>query len=326
MISVYQENHGWLEQTSGYEKGTWIHVENPDEDEIRHLHERLGVPLPFLRAALDPREVARTDSRKNIHLVIVRAPYEFGADDRVPYRTVPLAMIIAPDHFITMCRRPIDFVRDLNYNFDERELLTRRAGRLVLAILAVVGDWFLRYLEEIDQRLEDVEDRLMDSIENKEMMELLSYEKSLVYIKTGLQWNEQMVEHLQGKTYFDWGDQDQELFEDVHIEYRQAYHMADTMLAVLGGTTDAFASLISNNLNVVMKILAAITIVLTVPMLIASIYGMNVTLPAEDAPSAFALLILISMLLALLVTWWFQRHGWLSFRLKRYHSGGSRGN
>ena len=78
MISVYQENHGWLEQTSGYEKGTWIHVENPDEDEIRHLHERLGVPLPFLRAALDPREVARTDSRKNIHLVIVRAPYELS--------------------------------------------------------------------------------------------------------------------------------------------------------------------------------------------------------------------------------------------------------
>ena len=295
MISVYQENHGWLEQTSGYEKGTWIHVENPDEEEINHLHEGLGLPLPFLRAAMDPREVARTDSRKDIHLIIVRAPYEFGAGDRVPYRTVPLAMIIAPDHFITMCRRPIDFVRDLNYNFDERELLTHRAGRLVLAILGVVGDWFLRYLEEIESRLEDVEERMMDSIENKEMKEFLSYEKSLVYVKTGLQWNDQMLEHLQGKAYFGWDDRDQELFEDVQIEYQQGYHMAETMLEVLEGTTDAFASLISNNLNVVMKFLAAVTIIMTVPTLIASIYGMNVTLPAEDAPYAFALLMLTSL-------------------------------
>ncbi|HMT21358.1 MAG TPA: magnesium transporter CorA family protein [Promineifilum sp.] len=318
MISVYQENDGWLEQTSGYEKGTWIHAENPDEEEINHLHEVLGVPLTFLRAALDPREVARTDSRKNIHLIIVRVPYEFGAGDRVPYRTVPMAMIVAPDHFITLCHRRIDFVRDLNYSYDERELGTRRAARLVLAILGVVGDWFLRYLEEIDRRLEDVEERLMDSIENKEMMELLSYEKSLVYIKTGLQWNNQMLEHLQGKASFGWDAEDQELFEDVQIEYRQGYHMAETMLEVLEGTTDAFASLISNNLNVVMKFLAAITIVMTVPTLIASIYGMNVTIPGEDAPYMFVMLMLGSALLALLVAGWFYRHGWLSFRLKRY--------
>jgi magnesium transporter len=166
----------------------------------------------------------------------------------------------------------------------------------------------------------------MDSIENKEMKEFLSYEKSLVYVKTGLQWNDQMLEHLQGKAYFGWDDRDQELFEDVQIEYQQGYHMAETMLEVLEGTTDAFASLISNNLNVVMKFLAAVTIIMTVPTLIASIYGMNVTLPAEDAPYAFALLMLTSLLLALLVAWWFQRHGWLSFRLKRYNSDESRGN
>lgn len=317
MISVYQENHGWLEQTSGYEKGAWIHVEDPDEEEISHLHEVLGVPLTFLRAALDPREVARTDSRKNIHLIIVRVPYE-SDDDRVPFHTAPMAMIIAPDHFITLCRRPIDFVRDLNYTFDERELMTRRAGRLVLAILGVVGDWFLRYLEELQKRLDDVEERMMDSIENKEMKEFLGYEKSLVYVKTGLQWNDEMLGHVQGKNHFGWDEQDMELFEDVQIEYRQGYHMAETMLEVLEGTTDAFASLISNNLNVVMKFMAAITIVMTVPTLIASIYGMNVTIPGEDAPYMFVMLMFGSVLLALLVAWWFYRHGWLSFRLKRY--------
>lgn len=315
MISVYQENHGWLEQTSGYQKGAWIHVEDPDEEEIDQLREALGVPPAFLRAALDPREVARTDSRKDIQLIIVRVPYENVDESRVPYRTAPMAMIVAPDHFITICRRPVDFVHDLNVVFDERDLMTRRAGRLILAILGVVGDWFLRDLEEIERRLEAVEERMMNSIENKGMKELLSYEKSLVYVKTGLQWNSQMLEHVQGKSHFGWDDGDMELLGDVQIEYRQGYRMAETMLEVLESTTDAFASLISNNLNVVMKFLASITIIMTVPTLVASIYGMNVTVPGGDARHMFTILLIGSVFMALFVAWWFRRHGWLSFSL-----------
>ena len=325
MISVYREQDGWIEPTAGWRKGTWIHVEAPEEAEIERLNDELDVPLNFLHAALDPREVARTDLEKDMHLIIVRAPYDFSADGRVPFRTVPLAMIVTRDHFITICGRPIDFVRDLNYSYDEQELMTRHASRMILAILGVVGEWFLRYLEEIDRRLEEVEDRLMDSIENSEMLELLGYEKSLVYIKTGLQWNDQMVEHLQGKEYFGWNDDDQELFEDVRIEYRQGFHMAETMLTVLGGTTDAFASLISNNLNVVMKFLAAVTIVLTIPMIVSSLYGMNVALPGEDHPRMFLIALLISIMIASAVAWWFYRRGWMSSR-RRQRRGGGRSN
>jgi magnesium transporter len=314
MIHVYQENEGWLQATAEIDKGTWIHVEDPDEAEIAHLHEVLGVPEKFLKAALDPREVARTDSRKDRHLVIVRAPYEFGPGDRVPYRSVPLAMIIVPDYFITICPQPIDFVRDLNYNSDENEVLTRRAGRMILSILRVVGEWYLRYLDEIDRRLEDVEERLKHSIENSEMMELLRYEKSLVYMKTGLQWNDQMVDHLQEGAHFGWEEEDRDLFADVQIEYRQGYHMADTMLEVLEGTTDAFASLISNNLNVVMKFMAAVTIILTLSTLIISLYGMNVILPGESHPAAFHIVLGVALLLGLMVAWWFYRRGWLSYR------------
>jgi magnesium transporter len=265
MINIYHEREGWLEPTPAIDKGAWIHVEAPDETEIKRLHDELGVPMSFLKAATDPREVARTDSKHDRHLVIVRAPYEFSANDRVPYRSVPLAMIVVPDYFITICPKPIDFVRDLNYDSDEPEALTRRAGRMILSILRVVGERYLHYLDEIDQRLEDVEDRLKQSIENSEMMELLSYEKSLVYMQTGLQWNDQMVDHLQEGAHFGWDEEDRDLFADVQIEYRQGYHMADTMLNVLEGTTDAFASLISNNLNVVMKFMAAVTIILTLP-------------------------------------------------------------
>ena len=178
-------------------------------------------------------------------------------------------------------------------------------------------DGGLLYLEEIDRRLDDVENRLEDSIENSEMLELLRYEKSLVHIKTGLEWNDIMVQHLQEKKYFGWNDDDRELFEDVRIEYQQGFHMADTKLEMLEATTDAFASLISNNLNVVMKFLAAVTIVLTMPMIVASIYGMNVALPGESNPVMFVVLMVFSLALTLGVAWWFQRQGWLSFRWRR---------
>lgn len=317
MISEYRDTIEGLQLTSGFQKGTWIHVEDPTEEEIRLLETALDVPIKFLHAALDPSEVARSYSKHELHLVIVRAPYDFGGEDRVPYRTVPLAMILLPDNFLTVCRATIDFVHDLEYRQKEGDVLARSAGRMVLDILLVVGEWYLRYLEEIDRRLEDVEERLKDSIENSEMLELLRYEKSLVYMKTGLQWNDQMVEHLQGKELFHWDKEDQELFEDVRIEYRQGYYMADTMLAVLDAKTDAFASLISNNLNVVMKFLAAVTIILTFPMLIASVYGMNVALPGQNNPQMYLVLLVLSGLSILVVAGWFYRRGWLSSRWRR---------
>lgn len=317
MITIYREVGGRLETVEGWDGGRWIHLEEPDDDELSTLTSRIDIPRSFIRAALDPREVARTDSTNGYHLVIVRAPYDFGASERTPFRTVPLAMIVSPEHFITVCRHPIDFVGDLNYNFADDDLPTHRAGRMILAILGVVGEWFLLYLEEIDRRLDDVENRLEDSIENSEMLELLRYEKSLVHIKTGLEWNDIMVQHLQEKEYFGWNDDDRELFEDVRIEYQQGFHMADTKLEMLEATTDAFASLISNNLNVVMKFLAAVTIVLTMPMIVASIYGMNVALPGESNPVMFVVLMVFSLALTLGVAWWFQRQGWLSFRWRR---------
>jgi magnesium transporter len=316
MISFYRDEGGWIHMTDRPASGTWIHVEEPDDDEIERLAEELGIPRSFLTSALDQREVARTDSHREVHMVIVRAPYDFG-DERVPFRTVPLAMIASPDYFITVCRKPIDFVRELNYSYRDEELPTHRAGRMILAILGVVAEWFLLYLEEINCRLEDIENRLKDSIENSEMLELLSYEKSLVFIKTGLEWNDRMVEHLQDKPHFAWDESDVELFKDVRVEYQQGFYMAQTMLEMLEATTDAFASLISNNLNVVMKFLAAVTIVLTIPMIVASIYGMNVGLPGESFRGMFVVLIVLALALTLGVAWWFQRRGWLSFRWRR---------
>ncbi len=314
MITVYRDGDEGLQATDGFPPGSWIHVAKPDEAEIERLHTALGIPRSFLAAALDPREVARTDSQHDFHLIIVRAPYDFGETGRAPFRTVPLAMITGAEHFITISHHRLDFVHDLNYEYDEAELHTRRANRMILAILGVVGHWFLHYLEELDRRMEDTEDRLADSIENSEMLELLRYEKSLVYMKTGLEWNDTMVQHLHDKEHFDWTADELELLDDVQIEYQQGFLMAETMQTVLGEMTDAFASLISNNLNVVMKFLAAITIVLTMPAIISSLYGMNVALPGESTWAAFVAVLVVSVALSVAVGWWFHRQGWLSFR------------
>ncbi len=322
MISVYRDKDGWLEPTGSWEKGAWIHIEDPTEEEIESACAEFDLPQTFVRSSLDPREVARTDSERDVHLVIVRAPYDFGAEARVPFRTVPLGMIVTADHLITICRKPINFVTDLNYNYQEEELPTRRASRMIMAILGVVAEWFLLYLEEIVKRLEDVEDRLKDSIENSEMLELLKYEKSLVYMKTGLDWNDKMIEHLQGKKYFAWRKEDQALFEDVQIEYQQGLHMAQTQLEVMGALTEAYGSLISNNLNVVMKFMAAVTIILTIPTLITSFYGINVALPGENWPLMYLFLAVLSVTLALVVAWWFRRREWLSFSWRRTETAG----
>ncbi len=317
MITIYHDTDGWLQAASAWQPGSWIHVEGPDEGELELLQRRAGVPLSFLHAALDPHEVARTDSRHDVHLVIVRVPLVEPDSPVAPFQTVPLAMIVAPDYFITLCRLPVDFVRDLNFEHSDDVLSTHRSGRMILNILRVVAEWFLRHLDEIDEQLNSIENRLKDSIENSGMLELLRYEKSLVYMKTGLEWNHQMVEHLQQREHFNWQDDDRDLLADVQIEYRQGYHVADTMLNTLESITDAFASLISNNLNVVMKFLASVTIVLTIPTLVASIYGMNIPLPGADHPYIMTFILLSAILLTLIVAWWFHRRGWLSFRWRR---------
>lgn len=317
MITIYHDTDGWLVAADEWQPGSWIHVEAPDEAELELLHRRAGVPLSFLHAALDPREVARTDSRQGVHLVIARAPVVRPDSPVAPFQTMPLAMIVAPDTFITLSHSPIDFVRDLNFEQRESEVVTRRAGRMILVILAVIAEWYLHHLDEVEELLQAVENNLKDSIENSEMLELLRYEKSLVNMKTGLEWNYQMVEHLQQREHFEWQPDDQDLLADVLIEYRQGFHVADTMLTMLESTTDAFASLISNNLNVVMKFLASVTIVLTIPTLVASIYGMNIPLPGANHPFIMGFILVGAFALTLLVAWWFYRRGWLSFRWRK---------
>lgn len=314
MISVYRDDDQGLQPADGFPAGAWIHAEAPTEAELAQLRDVLGVPATFLAAAVDPREVARTDTQRGIHLTIVRVPFDFGRRARAPYRTAPLGMIVTAEHFLTISPRPIDFVHGLTDTFAQHSMHTRRANAMILAILGIVGQWFLRDLEDIDRRMDDVEDRLADSIENHEMMELLRYEKSLVYLKTGLEWNQQMVGHLQEQSHFQWTEEDRELLRDVAIEYRQGSHVAATMQAVSSEMTETFASLISNNLSVVMKFLAAITIVLTVPMIFSSFYGMNVALPGQGTRVGFVVLLLLSLIPTVVVAWWFWRQGWLSFR------------
>ncbi|RIK17247.1 MAG: hypothetical protein DCC51_12595 [Anaerolineae bacterium] len=314
MITIYNVSDGRLKAGDTWLRGSWLHVEDPTEDEIERLCERAAVPRDFISSALDPREIARADAQDGARMVIVRMANEFGQSERVPYGTIPLALIVTPENFLTVCRKRVDFAADLNDSCKGDALIGHWPGRMIPAILRIVAARYLVCLEEIDDRLEDVENRLMDSIENSEMLELLRYEKSLVLIKTGLGWDVTMIDRLQGKEAFAWDDVEKEELDDALIEFRQGYQMASTFLEMLESTTDAFASLISNNLSVVMKFMAAVTIVLTVPMIIASVYGMNVPMPGNSHPLMFLFLAILSVVLSLLTALWFYRRSWLSLR------------
>ena len=187
---------------------------------------------------------------------------------------------------------------------------TAKRNRFLLQILLKTATKYLRYLRKIDRKVDELEDKLQLSMRNKELLELLKYQKSLVYFTTALKSNELMMERLQKSQLFEMHPDDKDLLEDVLTENQQAIEMVGISNDILSQMMDAFASIISNNLNVVMKFLTSVTIILMLPTLIASLYGMNVGLPLQNSPYAFLLTLLVSFVLSLLVVLVFLKKDW----------------
>jgi len=192
-----------------------------------------------------------------------------------------------------------------------RGISTNKRNRLTLNLFLRTATQYLNYLREINRRVDALEDKLQRSMRNQEVLELLKYEKSLTYFTTALKSNELMMERLQRSQLFQTYPDDLELLEDVLTENQQAIEMVNIAGAILSQMMDAFASIISNNLNIVMKFLASITIVLSLPTLVASLYGMNVGLPFENNPLAFLFILVLSVVLSVSVAWVFRKRDWI---------------
>ena len=293
-----------------FKKGSWINLVNPSENEIKKVCESVQIQEDFIRDALDFEEKARIDHEEDddTTLFVVDVPItENGEEGEVIYSTLPLGMIVVrDDFFITVSLRKNKIIE----SFEKRKIKnfqTYKKTRFIFQILYLNSSFYLSYLKQINKETEVAEYILKNSMRNKELLKMLTLEKGLVYFTTSLKSNELVMEKtLRGKIIKLY-EEDEEILEDAITENRQAIEMAQIYNNILNGTMDAYASIISNNLNGVMKFLTSITIVLAIPTMISSFWGMNVNLPFQDSKLGFVIMIAISAILTLVVTWWLKK-------------------
>ncbi len=312
MIAAYKTVGDDLVKTDAIgEKGTWVSLLNPTEEEILRTHREVNVLLDFLRAPLDEEERPRIESEEGQVLVLINVPIVHGNGDPILYDTIPVGIIITEDNIVTVCLQENPILAEFT-SAKPRTLYTFKKTRFLLQILFKTAGLYLKYLRQIDKQTSEIEARLHRSMKNEELIKLLNLEKSLVYFTTSLKSNEIVMEKLL-RLYLVRVDsaahaatrvlkaypEDEDLLEDVITENKQAIEMGDIYTSILTGMMDAFASMISNNLNIVMKFLTSVTIVLSIPTIVASFYGMNVSLPFQESPHAFLGTIAVSVVASL---------------------------
>lgn len=309
MIEIFKSTNHRLEKVNAPTEGCWVNVVNPSEREVAQI-EGWGIPPDFVTHSLDIDERARTERNNGIIFIVLRLPYVQGKKSPVPYITVPLGIILADTFIVTICKEETSVIHEFAAG-QVHGLSTVKKNRFVLQLLLRTADRYLAYLRDIDNFVDALEEKLHRSLQNKEVRELLKYQKSLVYFTTALKSNELMLERLQKSQLFQVHPEDEDLLDDVLIEIRQAIEVTAISENILSQMMDAFASIISNNLNVVMKFLTSMTIVISLPALIASFYGMNVRLPGQDHPYVFSLTLLVSLMTSLIVVIIFWKKEWL---------------
>jgi magnesium transporter len=279
MIEIYttSENQG-LKRIDNFQKNCWVNLVDPQKDEIDKLVS-MGIPIDFLTYPLDDDEIPRVEKEDDGKtLILIRTPYFKGEEYDIPYVTIVLGIIYMENMFVTVSKRRNDILESF-INTKIKGFTTLKRNRFILQILLNTAKKYLGFLRQINENVEKTEDALQKSLNNKEVLELLKYQKSLVYFETGLRTNQVMMEKLDRlKTFYEY-EEDEDLLDDVITENKQAREMVMISSSILSSMMDAYASIISNNLNDVMKILTSVTIVLSLPTIVTSFFGMNVLLP-----------------------------------------------
>ena len=316
MLKIYNTDiqTGNLEEIKEFQKGSWINLVNPSEAEIKKVCESLENEEDLIRDPLDFEEKARieVEEEDNTILFVVDVPIIERHEENEIYSTMPLGMIVVrDDFFITVSLRKNRIIED----FEKRKIKnfqTFKKSRFIFQILYLNSSYYLNHLKQINKETEIAEYILKNSMRNKELLKLLNLEKSLVYFTTSLKSNELVMEKTMRGKIIKLYEDDEDILEDAITENKQAIEMAKIYTDILNGTLDAYASIISNNLNSVMKTLTSITIVLAVPTMISSFWGMNVKLPFENNPLGFVIMILFAVITTLLVTWWLKKRDMFS--------------
>lgn len=285
----YVETDHWL-------PNCWVNVECPTSDDINYLTNELQVPESFLADIEDTDERPRIEYEGRWLLTILRIPVQ-SSEQGIPFTTVPIGMITNGEIIVSVCYYKSELITDFIRYTRRKELVVRNKFDLILRIIYSSAVWFLKYLKQINNEVKMAEKALEKSIRNEDLLRLMKLEKSMVYFNTSIRGNEVMLTKLQsifqGPVYVD-----KELLEDVETELRQAHITVNIYSDILTGTMDAFASIITNNVNTIMKRMTSISILLMVPTLIASFYGMNVRNHVEELPFGFYYIVILSVLIS----------------------------
>lgn len=286
---------GFVEKTQ-WLPNSWVNVECPDADDFKFLTQELKVPESFLNDIADTDERPRTETEGNWLLTILRIPL-LNAQPGLPYATVPIGFITNEEIIVSVCYHHTQVIPDFIEHTRRKGITVRNKLDLIFRLIYSSSVWFLKYLKQINIDISAAEKELERSIRNEDLLRLMRLQKTLVYFNTSLRGNEVMIGKLTS-IFQDTDYLDKELVEDVLIELKQASNLANIYSDILTGTMDAFASIISNNVNTIMKRMTSISIILMVPTLIASFYGMNVDVHLEQLPHAFALIVVSSVCLS----------------------------
>lgn len=307
MIEIFKTYEDGIRLINQMEEGCWIALTNPSASELLDVSERYNIDIDHLRAPLDEEERSRIEIEDDYTLVLVDIPTVEERKGKDRFITIPLAIILSKEVIITICLEETSILKSF-MDGRVKGFYTHMKTRFILQILYKNASVFLQYLRIIDRKSEEVEYKLHQSQKNRELIELLELEKSLVYFTTSLRSNEVVLEKLLKSESVKKYPEDTELLEDVIIENKQAIEMANIYSGILSGTMDAFASVISNNLNIVMKFLATVTIIMSIPTMIASFYGMNFdNIPLGSHPYGFYLVTLGAFVLTGIIAFFFAK-------------------
>ncbi|MDP8226795.1 MAG: magnesium transporter CorA family protein [Candidatus Celaenobacter polaris] len=313
MIKVFKTTNGKFIEKDQYdllEENIWVYLVSPSHDEIELITTSFDIPKDFIEDPLDENESPRMELEDGKRLLIIQSPY-FQDDEEaaIKFITLPLGIILTEKCIITVSSKDDDVLQNL-IKGRVKNFSTTKRNRLILQILSRTATVYLNYLKKINRISNTIEAQLENSMNNERLMDLLDLQKSLVYFATSLRSNQAVMEKLSRLDMFTKFEEDEDLLEDMIIDNKQAIEMTSIHANILRSTMEAFSSMISNNLNKVMKFLTSITIILMLPTLISSIYGMNIPLPFEKSPHAFVILMVASVLLALVGVIIFIKRKW----------------
>ena len=304
MLQIFNTVEDGLQELDQVTEGCWVALTKPTMEELETVSATTGIDIDDLRAPLDDEERSRVEIENDYVVILVDIP---SLDEKDRYVTIPLGIYTTEKIIVTVCLEETPVLKAFMNN-REREFYTFKKTRFVFQILYRNATSYLRYLRIIDRKSEQIEEKLHISQRNKELIELLELEKSLVYFTTSLRSNEVVLEKLLRTERVKKYPEDEDLLEDVIIENKQAIEMANIYSGILSGMMDAFASVISNNLNIVMKFLATVTIVLSIPTMIASFFGMNFdNIPLGHSPFGFFTIIILTLIISGVVALLFRK-------------------